>query len=106
MFDKELLEILVCPNDHAALSMAEEALVARLNRAITAGEIWNMLLDRARGFDVRLSSFIGPLDLSQSQGTLATRIAKAVGRNCSREDLQLVYQRLADCLDHGVPFQP
>lgn len=41
MIDKELLEILVCPDDHTPLCVADEELVARLNRAITAGEIKN-----------------------------------------------------------------
>ena len=41
MIDKELLEILVCPQDHTPLCVADEELVAGLNRAITAGQIKN-----------------------------------------------------------------
>jgi uncharacterized protein YbaR (Trm112 family) len=41
MIDKELLNILVCPEDHTPLDVADEELVARLNRAITAGQIKN-----------------------------------------------------------------
>ncbi len=41
MIDKELLGILACPLDHTPLCVADEELVARLNRAISAGEIRN-----------------------------------------------------------------
>jgi len=41
MIDRQLLEILVCPLDHTPLGVADEELVARLNRAITAGQIKN-----------------------------------------------------------------
>lgn len=39
MIDKELLEILVCPENHTRLQLAEEPLVAKLNGAIAAGEV-------------------------------------------------------------------
>ncbi|MGA2617757.1 MAG: Trm112 family protein [Thermoguttaceae bacterium] len=41
MIDKELLAILVCPQDRLPLHLAEAALVERLNRAIGAGRIRN-----------------------------------------------------------------
>lgn len=41
MIDKQLLDILACPEDHTPLSMADEGLVARLNQAIAAGKIVN-----------------------------------------------------------------
>ena len=41
MIDKELLEILACPLDRTPLCVADEELLARLNRAITAGQIKN-----------------------------------------------------------------
>jgi len=39
VIDKELLEILVCPENHSRLQLAEEPLVAKLNTAIAAGEV-------------------------------------------------------------------
>ena len=39
---KELLSILVCPENHQPLELAEAALVDRLNRAIAAGKIRNV----------------------------------------------------------------
>ena len=41
MIDKELLEILVCPEDHSPLALADDELLAKLNRAIAAGEVTN-----------------------------------------------------------------
>jgi uncharacterized protein len=41
MIDKEILSILVCPADHTPLKLADEQLLARLNRAIAAGRIKN-----------------------------------------------------------------
>jgi uncharacterized protein len=41
MIDKKLLSILVCPVDHTPLGLADDQLVARLNRAIAAGLVKN-----------------------------------------------------------------
>jgi uncharacterized protein YbaR (Trm112 family) len=39
VIDKELLDILVCPENRTALSLADDALIAKLNEAISAGQI-------------------------------------------------------------------
>ncbi len=41
MVDAELLEMLVCPEDHTPVHAADTALVDRTNRAIAAGEVTN-----------------------------------------------------------------
>ena len=38
---KELLEILVCPENHMPVALADEGLLARINRAIGEGEVVN-----------------------------------------------------------------
>jgi uncharacterized protein YbaR (Trm112 family) len=43
MIDKDLLDILVCPENKSPLRPADEQLVARLNRAIAAGQLKNRL---------------------------------------------------------------
>jgi len=57
MIDKEMLEIFVCPQDQSPLRLADEELVAKINRAIAAGEIKNQggqpLTDRLDGGLVR-----------------------------------------------------
>lgn len=42
MFDTKLLDILCCPETRGALKMADEALVASLNEAISAGTLKNI----------------------------------------------------------------
>lgn len=39
MIDPELLQLLVCPETHTPLHVADEALIDRLNRAIASGKI-------------------------------------------------------------------
>jgi uncharacterized protein YbaR (Trm112 family) len=41
VIDKDLLEILVCPENHTRLKLAEGELVAKLNEAIAAGRLHN-----------------------------------------------------------------
>lgn len=41
MISKELLDILVCPDDRTPLALADEVLVARLNQLIAAGKLRN-----------------------------------------------------------------
>jgi len=46
MISKELLEILVCPQDRTPLELADPDLVARLNRLVAAGVLKNMAGDK------------------------------------------------------------
>jgi len=41
MLDKELLDLLVCPETQTPLTLADPALLERLNRAIAAGVVRN-----------------------------------------------------------------
>ncbi|MCL4191640.1 MAG: Trm112 family protein [Thermoguttaceae bacterium] len=41
MIDQEFLDLLVCPENHTSLRLADEALVARLNALIAAGKLVN-----------------------------------------------------------------
>ena len=41
MLSKEMLDMLVCPEDHSALALADDELVARLNDAVAAGTLVN-----------------------------------------------------------------
>ncbi len=41
MIDKELLDILVCPEDQTPLHLADGQVLAKLNQAIAAGQIDN-----------------------------------------------------------------
>jgi uncharacterized protein YbaR (Trm112 family) len=41
VISKELLDILVCPENHTRLELAADELVAKLNQAIAAGQVKN-----------------------------------------------------------------
>ncbi len=41
MIDRQLLDILACPETREAVSLADEALIESLNRKIEAGELVN-----------------------------------------------------------------
>jgi uncharacterized protein YbaR (Trm112 family) len=41
MLDKQLLDILVCPENKTPLTLAGDELVAKLNRAVASGELRN-----------------------------------------------------------------
>ncbi len=46
MISKELLDILVCPDDRTPLSLADDGLVARLNQQVAAGQLKNKAGDK------------------------------------------------------------
>ena len=46
MISKELLEILVCPDDHTPLTLADERLVAKINQRVAAGQLKNKAGDK------------------------------------------------------------
>lgn len=46
MIDKGLQNVLVCPNDHSPLAVADSRLTAKLNRAIAAGRVVNCVGQR------------------------------------------------------------
>lgn len=41
MISRELLDILVCPENHTRLKLADDRLIAQINRAIEAGTLTN-----------------------------------------------------------------
>ncbi len=43
MIDKELLDILVCPESKTRLKLADEELIEKLNRAVDAGQLKNRI---------------------------------------------------------------
>lgn len=71
-----------------------------------ASEIWDRLLDQARVHDRGLDNLFAPLRIISRDGTLSTRIVKALGDEVTPENLHDVYGQLADCLLRWEPFQP
>ena len=66
MIDAELLKILCCPETHQSISMADSALVEKLNQQIAAGKLQNRggqpLLEKIDGGLVRADrKFVYPI---------------------------------------------
>ena len=53
MIDKKLLSILVCPVDHAPLGIANDQLIARLNRDYFKANLFSRLLPASAVAPVR-----------------------------------------------------
>ncbi len=83
MIDKRLLEILVCPETRTPLSLASEALVARLNHLVAAGTLVN------RG---------------------GQRVEKPLEGGLVREDRRFLYPIFDGIpvllIDEAIPFEP
>lgn len=72
----------------------------------TARELWQNLQEKIFPDVVQYKQYWKPtLDLLFQQGTLSSRILRAVGENPTKEDLFRVYEQLTDCLRHGKLFQ-
>jgi len=69
------------------------------DRRLSANELWRRLAGRED-----LGSFRGPLDVIFEDGTLASRLRRAVG-TVGHSSLEAVYRSLCDCLRHGRAFR-
>jgi carboxylate-amine ligase len=67
-------------------------------RRLTAGQLWQRL-----GAEDSLAAHREALDVVFAEGTLATRLRKAVG-TADRARLEVVYRKLRDCLATGRAF--
>lgn len=101
---------------HATIGSAETAVVgdaaylrqfgAAAEGRFTAAELWRRIIAE---LDVRrllgAAERVG-LDAILSRGTLARRIAGALGTNPDRAALRQVYEALCDCLVENRPYSP
>ncbi|QEG38313.1 glutamate-cysteine ligase family protein [Roseimaritima ulvae] len=73
---------------------------------MTASQLWSTLLPKLRHDNAVLDGLYPTLQVILREGTLATRIQRATGKNFSREQLAAVYRQLSECLTEWKPFQP
>jgi carboxylate-amine ligase len=70
-----------------------------------ASELWRRLIhDWWKEEPEQHDIWSAPLNVLLERGTLARRIQRAVGEDCSRAHLEELYRSLCDCLRHGRPF--
>jgi carboxylate-amine ligase len=77
------------------------ALGCRTTPALTARDLWRMLLETAAP---PRADWRPAAEVILREGTLSERILKASGEHPSRARLKSVYARLADCLERGELF--
>jgi len=74
---------------------------------ITARDIWKFLIERIDRFDhAALSPHRAALDGILTEGTLSSRIVRALRPDASPEKIRSVYRKLGDCLETGSLFSP
>ena len=104
---RAILELVSVKAEGALIENADFLKAIGIDRSrCRAGEIWRLLLDRARRVDTTLDNLFAPLEVISEHGTLATRICHALGDRFSQEDLLNVYDQVADCLIRWEPFAP
>lgn len=69
----------------------------------TAGEVWRGLRDRVMP---KASPFVPALDVILRQGTLASRLKRALGPQPGRDKIAATWQELAACLEANRQFTP
>ncbi len=74
--------------------------------APTARRLWNAILERCRQAGFLPEDGLRIPRLILAEGSLSSRILRALGGEPSRADILRVYRRLADCLAENRPFRP
>jgi hypothetical protein len=64
------------------------------------------LIESVLASEAGFAGWRAPLAHIAERGCLARRISEAAGSTPTREDLQVVYGQLADCLSKGELFAP
>ncbi|TWT94002.1 glutamate-cysteine ligase family protein [Stieleria varia] len=74
--------------------------------SMAASEFWQRLLSETDGVAAELSDHSRPLQVILSQGSLASRIMRALGPSFDSHDLHRVYGRVGECLRQWGSFEP
>jgi hypothetical protein len=70
-----------------------------------ARDLWQHLFETAASGAEGYAEWEPALELHAAEGCLARRIARALGDDPAREDIDRVYRTLCDCLDTGTLFR-
>lgn len=99
---KAILDQGIKIGEEARIDDLEFLQVFGIEKACSAKEMWQKL---AHSVPVP-TEYHKPLSVILHEGTLATRIKRAMGGNCSRSALKGVYEHLCDSLATGKAFVP
>ncbi|MFD2552584.1 glutamate-cysteine ligase family protein [Bizionia sediminis] len=99
-----LLDPIIREGERCQISNTAYLKLFGIAQPISAQALWQHLYQISK--DSIHPSHYEALDCILSQGTLATRILKAVNNNYSEMHIKNVYQELAACLNNNVMFKP
>lgn len=103
----QLLELTIEKAEQAAITNKDYLFVFGFHaEQATAGQLWKYLVDSLTTEDDTVRKFRSVLDVILDQGTLATRMLKAVSGDPSRAGLHVTYKKLAACLEENKMFIP
>ena len=77
-----------------------------LNRACSAGQLWGYLVKQLQNYDQQwITPFLPVLDLILGEGTLSSRIVKALGEEPGLEQIKNTYRAMGGSLLTGSIFR-
>jgi len=76
-----------------------------VDKPLSVGELWKVILKRLEIINPSLSSWEKPVyEIILSQGSLSQRILKALGGDYTHENIKRIYRQLSGCLDQNKMF--
>jgi len=105
--EKELLEILnkcIKDGDAAEMTNMDFLAVFGISEAMNANKLWTSIFAEVEQY--MDDSFIPVVTQILEQGTLASRIEKALTPTATEANIALVYEQLAQCLQDNTLFLP
>lgn len=100
----EILNPIIKEGDSYVISNLDYLKLFQVDETMTVQELWQHLFQSTKE-NIHLSHHEA-LDVILHEGTLATRILKAVDNDYSENNITKVYIELADCLDKNQMFKP
>ncbi|MFZ6010138.1 MAG: carboxylate-amine ligase [Bacteroidota bacterium] len=74
-------------------------------KSLKASELWKHILEKTvRSGNGALEKWRREIDIILAEGTLASRIVRAVGNDASKENIIRIYKQLCDCLGQNRMF--
>ncbi|MBX2946963.1 MAG: glutamate--cysteine ligase [Cyclobacteriaceae bacterium] len=103
----QLFDLCVERAEEAMVQDAEYLKIFGADKPVRAGDLWKFILDSLirRGNTV-LERWRPELNILLNEGSLATRIVKALHGDLGRASVHKVYSQLADCLAQNKIFLP
>lgn len=103
----QIFELGIERAEHAVIKDLDYLKIFGVQESISAGALWKHIFDSLihRGNTV-LDKWKPELSIVLNEGSLSSRILKALGKQQSAPDIREVYRKLSDCLEQNKLFLP